>query len=394
MTQKNQKKLKLLKVLPLFVVPVAALLFFIFNIGNNKSKSEVNNADKQSAFNSNLPAVNLKETGKNKLEIYMAAERDSLKRKEQLLKDPYEKTFFDPAPPEDIQKERLEKTRLAIQSPPVDPNEKKVNDRLNKLLNELNKTGQESTNVNTTDKSMPNEEISRLENLMSAAHEPSTSTDPEISRLDKMLDKILDIQNPDRIKKENEQFPAPIVSPVSVVTSSPVNSYENGFYGLQEDDPVELSTERTTIQAVVHEQQTVQDNSKVKLRLLQDLYINSNRIPKGNFVWGLCSIADERVQIAVKSIAFGNTIYTVNLIVYDIDGLVGVSAPGAVTNEVTKNSINQSLQNMELYSADPSIAAKAASAGVLTLKNLLSRNTKKVNVTLKANYVILLRVNQ
>ncbi len=46
---------------------------------------------------------------------------------------------------------------------------------------------------------------------------------------------------------------------------------------------------------------------------------------------------------------------------------------------------------MELTSADPSLKAQAATAGINTVKSLMSRKVKQVKVLVKAGYKVLLR---
>ena len=87
MQQKKEKRRKLLIMLPVFVAPLVFLAFILFGYGK-KEEDKTPVTKKESAFNTNLPSANVKEAGKNKLEIYMQAQRDSAKRKDELLNDP------------------------------------------------------------------------------------------------------------------------------------------------------------------------------------------------------------------------------------------------------------------------------------------------------------------
>jgi conjugative transposon TraM protein len=128
----------------------------------------------------------------------------------------------------------------------------------------------------------------------------------------------------------------------------------------------------------------------IKLRLLQPIYINEEKIPAGNFVFGLVSLNGERLEIEVNSIRCGSSVYPVKLEVYDMDGINGIYIPGAITRDVVKESADNSLQLMELGSFDPSLKAQAAAAGINTVKSLLSKKVKLVKVMVKAGYKVLL----
>jgi conjugative transposon TraM protein len=162
----------------------------------------------------------------------------------------------------------------------------------------------------------------------------------------------------------------------------------NGFYSLNEQSAE--GQRQNAVEAVVHETETLVDGSIVKLRLVNDIYVNGNLIPKGNFLFGQASLGGERLTIEINSIRYNNSIFPVQLEVYDLDGLAGIHVPGAITRDVAKQSADNSLQSLELTSLNPSLAAQATSAGVNTARSLLSRRVKLVKVTVKANYKVLL----
>jgi hypothetical protein len=63
-----------------------------------------------------------------------------------------------------------------------------------------------------------------------------------------------------------------------------------------------------TIQAVVHEDQTLVTGAVIKLRLLDGIYVNGKMIPKGSFVYGTCALNNERLEIKITSIRYLNNI--------------------------------------------------------------------------------------
>ncbi|HJS53107.1 MAG TPA: conjugative transposon protein TraM, partial [Chitinophagaceae bacterium] len=65
--------------------------------------------------------------------------------------------------------------------------------------------------------------------------------------------------------------------------------------------------------------------------------------------------------------------------------------PGAITRDVAKQSVDNSLQLMELSTMDHSLKAQATSAGIGAAKSLLSKKVEQLKVMVKAGYKVLLR---
>jgi conjugative transposon TraM protein len=136
------------------------------------------------------------------------------------------------------------------------------------------------------------------------------------------------------------------------------------------------------------------NGSTVKLRLTNDVYINGVLIPKDNFLFGTASLNGERLNIKISSIRFHNSLFPVELSVYDMDGIDGIYIPGAISRDVAKQSIDRSTRGLGLTTLDPSLGAQAANAGIEAARNLLSKKVKLIKVTVKAGYRVLLKSDQ
>lgn len=177
---------------------------------------------------------------------------------------------------------------------------------------------------------------------------------------------------------------------ISLLDTSKRNiASEVNFYGIENNPHNEDGS--NAIEAVVHANQILVNGAVIKLRFATDIYINGVLIPKGNYANGIASLDNERLEIEINSIRYGNNLFPVKLEVYDMDGLPGIYIPGAITRDVAKQSADNSLQLMELTTLDPSLKAQAAAAGINTAKSLLSRKVKLVKVMVKAGYKLLLR---
>lgn len=394
----NQKKRKLL-VMPLLVIPFLTMAFWAMGGGKDSVKKE----ERNSGLNLQLPSAKLKDDrAENKLSFYEDAERDSLKAEEKIKTDP----FYQVHQKKDSSWPVSPRSALYDPVPPgsgyQDPNEEKVYAKLRQLQEQMNATNSKKE-VATSDlppaARVSADDVSRLESILKRG-DSNTGGDPQVKELNQMMDKILEIQHPERVKVkasgehlQNEEKWYPVEGgksscSISLMDSVAPDQQPNAFYGVDH----ELSEfSHNAIAAVIHETQTLVDGSIVKIRLLEDVRINDATIARGSFIYGKASLQGERLIIQVTSIRSESSIFPVKLSVYDLDGIEGVHIPGAITRDVARQSADRSISSIEMTSIDPSFKAQAATAGVNAAKSLLSKKTKLVRVTVKAGYNVLLK---
>src|SRR5258706_1572749 len=428
-TQKFLQRRKFAMVMPVLVLPFVTLIFWALDGGQGSFTKRASTA--KTGLNLQLPAAHFGEEEWNKMALYDKARRDSLKSNEERQNDPY----FNPASLEISQTHKQETKPDAVpqahayQSPKVnqkaviDPNEEMVNRKLEQLYRELNKANdpmpEDKTGpVSKTETvSQTSTDVQKLEQMMEMM-KSGDSEDPEMQNLGGMLDKILDVQHPDRVRdrikdqsklKKGKVFPVhpslreqniSLMNPSGISQESipdstvllskvfPVRAQQNSFYGL-EDEAAE-QPETNAIEAVVHDTQEVVAGSTVKMRLLNDVFINGKLVPKDQFVYGTAAINGERLAIAINSIREDNSLFPVSLSVYDLDGIEGIYIPGAITRDAAKQSSDQAMQSLQFLTMDQSLKAQAMSAGVQAAKGLFSKKVKQIKVTIKAGYKILL----
>lgn len=279
----------------------------------------------------------------------------------------------------------------------------------------------EERNANISDPQFSSD-VKQLENMMEMMNS-GEQADPEMQQISGMLEKILDIQHPDRvrekIKEQSEQkkdqvFPVEtlygeenisLINPArgvnQIVTDSTallgkifsVKVQQNSFFDL-DDEAEGDGVSGNAIEAVIHDTQELVAGSTVKMRLMTDVYINGKLISKDQFIYGTTAINGERLTIEINSIRDNNSLFPVSLSAYDMDGIEGIYIPGAITRDAAKQSSDQAMQSMQLLSMDQSIGAQAASAGLQAAKGLFSKKVKLIKVTVKAGYRILLKDQQ
>ncbi len=424
---KQSKKRRLLAALIIFGVPALIILGVVVSLYHPHSTANAS-AAKKNAFNPRMPAPNLKEGEKSKLEVYLDAEKDSIRRQQLLHNDPYAKNSNSILPLIDSPGRKTGAAQHPSWPPavsPVDSNERKVNEHLARLYNVLH-SGPAASGGNGVSgvpyagqtvlsaplaSSLSDRSLDRLQQLQDRLQQQDTTPSPQLQQLNALLDKVLTIQHPDRIKpardsaeSNNRRSAYPVTAqdprtahqddaaPVSDV--SVFSTTANTFYGFSDDSDSTIAASQA-IRAVVHADQTVQTGSVVKLRLLQDIFIKGVRIPANSFIFGPCAISNERVAIHLSQVQFDGQVYPIDMRVLDaVDALEGLYVPGAISRDVLKEGAGQSVSSLGLTSFDPSFGAQAAAAGIETARNLMGRKIRLITATLKAGTLAILQPAQ
>lgn len=414
-TQQNEKKRKLrrfLIALPFLTLPFILLAFWALNEGFMKNSA----TETQEGLNTHLPEPALEEQALDKMGLYQKADRDSIRKREDLRSDPYVdmEEAFDQSnanalltKPTGLQ-ELNEKTSVDV--------EKEVEEKLSRLEAIIGQTDSVETPLyqkqvaenKGTDTEL-GQDIQQLEAMMQQMSEPMAE-DPEMEQIEGMLEKILDVQHPGRVRqrlmeqynKERGSVFSVELDPTGEVPEP--RSYApqaqgylpeetNGFYGLEDGSNalygVGVKT-KPAIKAVVHETQTLVSGATIKMRLEQEVYINGSLIPKGSLVFGQCLVEGERLKVAIEGIRHEDRILPVKLEAYSLDALPGIRIPGAIARKVTKDGAGEAVQGMQMMSLDPSLEMQAASAGIETAKTLFNKKVKLIRVTVKAGHPVLL----
>jgi conjugative transposon TraM protein len=315
----------------------------------------------------------------------------------------------------DPESKKLKKGRSALNTHSYqDPNEEKIYEKLRALQKAINQPqeeigkSQELSELESQPASgVVSEDIKSLQKMMSDMNQPQ-EPDPELKQLGGMLENILDIQHPARVEEKLKQsshnqqtkvFAVDRKESEDNITSLQVamQNHQNGletalkqnsFYSLQEDY---VSKEiQNSVEAVIHETQTVVDGSTVKLRLSTAVLIGGVSIPKNSFLFGIASLKGERLDIKIKNIKYRNSIFPIELSVYDMDGMNGIYIPGAINRDVAKAYADRSIQTLGVTSLSDSWGAQAVGVGVEAAKGLLSKKVKLIKVVVKAGYQVLL----
>lgn len=417
---KELKKRKMLLVLPVLILPFITMLFWSLGGGRNAMASTQAKAKK--GFNMELPNPSFTEdSALDKMSYYDKAALDSLKLLEQIKKDPnyaVPSAHADSIALWDTRGQAPEFTRKSATVLHIDSyksaNEKKVYEKLKllqKTISQPLEPGDKDQDMREFENYGSSEDqpgqIKNLEQIM-AQMSASSAPDPELEQLGGMLENILDIQHPARVQQRLEQASQRQKGKIFAVErkskqdniSSLANTAQNQGrnFKIQTNQnsffPVEGDSIATAVsnalQAVVHQTQTIVNGATVKLRLSSDIFINGVLVPKNSFLFGTAALKAERLEIKIDNIKYQNSIFPVQLSVYDMDGIEGVYIPGAINRDVAKASADRSMETLGAAGLDDSWGAQAAGMGIEAAKSLLSKKVKLIKVVVKAGYRVLL----
>ncbi|NVM67311.1 hypothetical protein FHW88_005632 [Mucilaginibacter sp. SG538B] len=360
---KLQRQRKALLVMPLIIFCLSTVCFWAFGGGKGP--------EPQSTVRQNLrykipPSLLGGNQDGDKMSFYDRARADSDKQAQLRKTDPFFKHGADSgafAPPNDNRSFSPRQPSLfgdQVSGNNDDPavNAAKISQRLKQLQSVINKP---PAPVGTT---IPKPALNSRPDSM--RYPATLSEDPEMKQMNGLLEKILDIQHPERLKDKKEDI---------VVKTAP--------------------EQFQAIPAVIDGNQKIVQGTVIRIRLLDSVRLNGQLFAKGQLIYGSGDLYNQRVKINIKLIHVGLNIIPVDLTVYDrTDGMEGISVPEAVTGEALREGAVSGVQSMDMLSLDPSVTAQLTTAGINTAKGLFSKKVKRVKGKLKDGHELLLRDNK
>ncbi|HEY8929585.1 MAG TPA: conjugative transposon protein TraM [Mucilaginibacter sp.] len=346
--EQHEKQKKFLLIVPLLILPFMALAFWAF--GGGKGNADVTTA--RNGINTELPSAQFaNDKPQDKLSLYDQATRDSAKAQMNagsgLLTS-------------------VRKDSALVNTTTAQASEKQIDQKLAQIKKQLSAqqpiNSPTSTAINTP--AVNSAEVDRLEKLAQSLKQGSNA-DPQMKQLDGMITKLLQLQHPELVEAQVQKQAKP--EPDSVYKA---------------------------IRAVIANTQKVVSGASVKLKLMDTITVNHQMIPKGQFLYGLCQVNNQRLILNIKNIRLGTSIVPCDLSVYDLDGMAGINAPDAITEGAVRSGSDNALQSMQFLPMDETLGTQAASAGIETAKTLFSKKVKIIKVKLKAGYPVLLKINK
>lgn len=158
-------------------------------------------------------------------------------------------------------------------------------------------------------------------------------------------------------------------------------------------------TEKNTIAAVIHDDQTVVDGQTTRLRLTEPLIAGATIIPENTILTGVAKIQGERLDILISSVEYQGTIISVEMVTFDTDGQKGIHIPGSLEMNAAKevvanmgNSVGTSFTMTQSTGAQ--LASDLSKGAIQGVSAYMQKKIKQVKVTLKSGYRVMLMPKQ
>ena len=154
-------------------------------------------------------------------------------------------------------------------------------------------------------------------------------------------------------------------------------------------------SDKNTISACIHGNQTVTDGQAVRLRLLESMRVGNREIPRNSVIVGVARLQGERLSIALKSIEHNGMIIPIELAVYDNDGQEGIFIPKSMEVDAAKevganmgSSLNSSINISS--NAGAQLASDLGKGVIQGVSQYISKKMRTVKIHLKAGYRVML----
>jgi hypothetical protein len=329
---------------------------------------------KAMGLNTQLPGSSLssKQVMLNKIKAYDRADQDSVRKRESEQRDPYHSYIVSGHVGPVLHKDSLRR--------PMVKSDVKSDVRADELLRQLDRLQESFRQPGPPMPLSPPMPIQAAIRRYSpppfsrSADTPSVAgglpqampeSDPQLDRLNNMLDKVIRIQHP----AENK----------------PVATNENA------EEVLPADSASNAIAAVIPMDQTLVTGGTIALRLEEDVSIHGLLIPRGQWVYGVVTISNDRMMVHIRSLRSDRSLYNADLQVYDLDGLPGIHIPGMISRDVAKESADEGVSGLNVTTYDPSLGAQATNAGIQAAKTLFGRKVRLVQVSVRAGYQVLLK---
>lgn len=158
-----------------------------------------------------------------------------------------------------------------------------------------------------------------------------------------------------------------------------------------------FNSDENNIAAMIDQDVKVTLGSRVRIRLLKDMFVGEQIIKRGTYIYGVVTgFQKQRINISIAQILYHGTSLPVKIDLFDNDGYLGLYVPGSDFREFSKEIGTQASQGLsQAVTPDGSdIKMNMLSQLFNTTTTTLSSLMKKNNAYLKYNYIVYLKENK
>lgn len=146
------------------------------------------------------------------------------------------------------------------------------------------------------------------------------------------------------------------------------------------------SSGNSLIKAIVDEDITVSDGSRIRLRLLDDVEIEGAAVPRNTYLYAeVGGFGSQRVTGSVNSILLGDRLVRVSLSIYDTDGLEGLYVPQSEFRQTGKDVAASALQSGNMMVSGGYGSNSLTQMAVQSLQNAYQQTTSAISKAIRKN---------
>ena len=345
-------------VIPIFIYSGALYLTWLFWSKDN-SDQDTDAAQSFNYINSDLPDAQIKGDGLGgkyesmermfgKVQDYSAVENIDLDGDEE-EKEEYESKYSQEEA-DNIEADRYYREQLS-----------EMQNRLQRSYDRGNSMDYNNNN-NYSYNSSPNNQQETVSELQRALAE---------ARLKNQ--KPVEVEKPVEKKKiEVEEEPVAVVKKVQT---------KSDYFNTLTDN----EADQKLIKAIIDENITAVDGSRVRLRLLDDVEINDVILYKGTYIYATMSgFGSQRVKGSIKSLMVEDDIVKVSLSIYDTDGLEGLYVPSSSFRDTGKDIASGVMSNTATIN-NGTYANNFAQWGMQAAQNAYQQASSAISKAVKKN---------
>lgn len=362
-------------VLPLIALPFLCLFFYVYQTGFAKDEAPQHEGDPLQG-----QIADVSDDVKNRaLSDKLAAYREQYRRGDgytaigQLQEEQAEQYRFDELYNED-EKRKLDSIERALKNQrPFSGDEGSGNDDGDRALQQALSSLQRSSEPvrEESDKTDPMELFRKQ---MAYADSMARANDPDEQAARKERERI------EEAKRELENQP--------LLSVSKYGTSQGAF------NTVRPESDDTFIQAIIDENITGYADSRLRIRLMDDLLVGQHVVRKGTHVFARISgFSGQRVLLTITSIMQGNNILPVRLEVYDNDGSPGLYVPASAFREFSRDLGGNTTQGITLQQQaenNSQLVMSAIQRMFQSTTTAVSKHIRKNRAKLKYNTMVYL----
>lgn len=363
-------------VLPLIVLPFLCLFFYVYRAGFAKKQDTM--PSRSDSLQAQIAEVS--DQVKNRaLSDKLAAYREQYRHGD-------DDTAIDPLPEENTESFRFDELYNATEKQKLDSIARSIQTSSASLDSPLQDDQQEEAiqrALGALQQSPPHAEPPLVERAdpmelfrqqMAYADSMARANDPH-ERAER--------QERERLQEAKREFASRPRLPVSKYTA-----------GKEAFNTVMPDNETTFIQAIIDEHMTGYADSRLRIRLLDDLSVGAYVIEKGTHIFARISgFSGQRVLLTITSIVHDHHILPVRLEIYDRDGLPGLYVPESAFREFSQDLGGQTVQGINLQQqaeTNSQLVSSAIQRMFQSTTTAVSRHIRKNKVKLKYNTMVYL----